>query len=309
MRGNSRRNWRTRRVVIIATTLLVALILIYTIPTVVRFVGGVVLQPILLVDNWVRTSEQAIPVYFRSRTALLAERQALEQQVTELTTLPEYVAYLEAENAALRAAGVEQIDRIRASVLAQPPYTPHDTLILNVGTDAGVLLDAPVFLSDRVVLGTITAVTAQQSVVRLMSTPGVESTVYIYGPDIYTTAEGYGSGIIRIGVPQGIQLRAGDLVVAPSLGGGVLGPLFDVASVPTQPEQYGYVRLPQALHTIHAVTVGRDPVLPQSFAEAREAVDAARDALLTVPVPAGVLVDLATSTGTTTASTTNTTTP
>ena len=304
MKANSRRNSQTKRVWRVAIVIMVAVGLFYVAPSVLRVAGELALQPVLVVNNWIRSSEQAIPVYFRSRAALLDAQAKLEQQIIVLNTQPDYVAYLEAENRLLRNSFTASTSpHILAGVVAQPPRTPHDTLVLDVGSRAGIQLDATVYLHESIVIGTIISTTPTQSVVRLLSTPAVATTVYIFGPDIYTTATGYGGGVVRIGVPQGIQLREGDVVAAPALGGGTLGRLFAVESVPTQPEQYGYVRLPQSLNAIHTVTVSREAVVPQTFEAARATIDAARDALLTVPVPAGVLVDLSTSTATTSTST------
>lgn len=207
--------------------------------------------------------------------------------------LEEEVRYLQTENASLRQRlGSEDERRIAAGVIGRPAALPYDVLVIDRGEEDGVIKDAPVYAGEYHVIGFVAAVYRHSSVVALVTTPGFTSTVFVYGPNIYTTAEGQGGGVIRIHVPQGINLNAGDMVVMPSLSPGIYGTITAVDSVPSRPEQYGYVTSDTPIGSLRHVAVGTRPLSPISFEEAREAVDAARRELLSVPVPEGILIEV-----------------
>jgi len=137
-----------------------------------------------------------------------------------------------------------------------------------------------------------------------VTTPGFESTVYIFGPNIYTTAEGQGGGILTVSVPQGIPLETGDLVVLPSFRPGTFGEISSIKSLPTDPEQRGYVTLGVPLQSTRYVSVGKGGVEPISFEDAKAVVNDIRADITRVPVPSGVLVDIIEDVATTSATST-----
>jgi hypothetical protein len=272
------------------------------------------LQPVLLIDQWFRESQSAIPTYLRSRAAIEAELRTLEAELALRTADAVTIDTLAAENALLREQLAYATTSLQtARILHQPPLIPYDRLIINRGTGDGVVLDAPVFAGEFVLIGRVVQVGVRQSVVELLSSPGVESTVYIFGPDIYTTAVGQGGGVVRVGVPQGVELGIGNPVSVPVAGRGLIGSISHIETAATRPEQYGFVPLPVSLTSLQYVQVGSQPLVPVDFEAARSAVAQTRDTYFTVPVPAGVLIDIptsgdATSTATSTPSETATTT-
>lgn len=313
-KGNYRRNSVSSRTRLAFGLAAFALLIGVLLPHTASVVASYVLQPVLTLERWVRESESALPTYVRSRAALQAELAALQQQLGLQEGDTEVVAALQAENAVLR----DQLEYatttlMSARVLQQPPLVPYDRLVLNRGARDGIVLDAPVFAGELVLIGRVVQVTARQSMVTLLSNPGVKSTVYIFGPDIYTTAVGQGGGIVRVGVPQGVPLAVGDPVSVPAAGLGILGTITQIETEATRPEQYGFVPLPVPLQSLQYVQVGTEPLMPVSFAEARDLVADTRTTYFTVPVPEGVLVDITegasatTSTATTTTATTTVT--
>lgn len=301
-KANSRRNFWTSRRRLFVGLVLVLILLGYLIPKTATYVAQVVVQPVLTVDRWVRESQAAIPSFVRSRAALEAERNELEATLARSAANEAVITTLQAENASLR----QQLQsasstRLHADIITQPPFVPYDRLVLNRGARDGVVVGAPVFAAANVVIGTIIATTPGQSIASLVTSAGVESTVYVFGPDIYTTAVGQGGGVLRIGVPQGVTLSEGNPVTIPAAGQSVIGSISHIETEPSRPEQFGYVPLPIALKQLRSVTIGTDAITPTTFTEAREVVDAVRQEYFTVPVPEGVLIDIAEQPATTTA--------
>lgn len=212
-------------------------------------------------------------------------------QLAELATLQE-------ENERLRLFSEEE--DILAGVIGRPTALPYDVLFIDKGSVEGIVLNAPVYAENDAAIGFIAAVYEHNALVALLSTPGYVSTVYVYGPNIYTTALGQGGGVTRIHVPQGVALSVGDPVVMPSLARGIYGSITAVDSVPERPEQYGYMTSAIPLSSLRFVSVGKTPLRTMSFEEARAAVDTVRRDFLLVDVPPEALIDLETGTSATT---------
>lgn len=250
-------------------------------------VASAVTAPFFYAKHYLETSVDTVPTFMRSQVELMARIAELESALLGEEGRDSAYALLREENEELRNlfADATGTPAVLAGVIARPPHTPYDTLLLDRGEQNGVVRDAPVYYGKGLALGYIREVFPRTSLVTLFSSPGAEATVYVFGPDIFTTAHGEGGGVVRVSIPQGLTVREGDLVVLPSLSAKVLGMVTYVESVPTEPEQSAYVVLNVPLQSIRTVAVGTDPVVPRSFPEALKAVDASRAALFTVPVP------------------------
>lgn len=312
MKASSRRTLRRRRLRIIIGSVFVALLLLFATPRFLGFVASTIFTPIASLEMWSFNVSSILPAYFVERQELLQTINQLESRLGRESVTTGSTELLARENAELRdLLGTNQSgERIAAGVLGRPSVTPYDVLIIDKGSRDGVVVSAPVYIGAHEAIGYVEKVFPDSSVVILATSPNVESTAYIFGPNIYTTARGQGGGVLEVKVPQGIALSVGDLVVLPALGSGLYGKITLVDSVPTEPEQRGYVTQSIPLQSLRVVSVGTQSLTPQSFAAARETVEAARETLLKVPVPEGVLVDVledtasSTSASSTTASST-----
>jgi len=276
------------------------------VPKALHVVFSVVVAPINGVKTWVAESGGSLPMYLRNRTELVDEIHTLRQELAtvggDIFTLNTLVK----ENKELRGLlGDHGEQRVLAGVIGRPGVLPYDTLMIDRGTQEGVVTGAPVFIGENTVIGIVKHATAHSALVELATTAGFEATVYIIGPDIYTNAVGIGGGQLRVGVPQGIEISEGDLVVLPSITSGVYGEVSVVQSEASRPEQYGYVSPEVPLSSIRLVSVGITPIQSVSFEEAQAILTEIKSDLFTVPVPDTILVDL--ENGTTTSSTSDVT--
>lgn len=310
MRATSRRTLLNRRLRLTAMLGLFLALLIFLLPIVFRTVVSVVMVPVVMTQDWIAHSESTIPQYLRTREALLGDLAAAREELLVHETAITTNARLTAENERLLAllGGATTTERIAATVVGNPALVPHDVLVIDKGQNANIKVGAPVYMAADTIIGFVSAVTKTTSIVVPATAPGIETTVYVLGPNIYTTAVGQGGGVLEVGVPQGINIALDDTVIAPTLGMGVFGSVVAIDSVPSRPEQYAYVTLPRPLQNVRVVTVGTAPAETMSFEDARAVVDAVREELFTVPVPEGVLIDItdATSTATTTPAATST---
>lgn len=264
----------------------VAFLALFFLKDVIGMTSSYITSSLFLVRQYFQTSSATIPVYLRSRDELQDHIQSLEQEIASQNGMSSALAYVTKENEALRLMlSASSSPRILAGVIARPPYIPYDTFMLDKGSDDGIVVNAPVFHGKGIAIGYVRSVFAHTSLITLFSSPKVESTVYIFGSNIFTTAYGEGGGIVRVSVPQGIPLTLGDVVILPSLDTGVLGVISDIDSNPTEPEQNAYVTLDAPLQSIRLVTVGQTPVVQTSFDTALVNVKENQQKLFIVPVP------------------------
>jgi len=243
--------------------------------------------PLFYFQKWVSESSGTIPSYIRDRNTLVAELESLRRKNDEFAGADDYRKVLESENERLRKLlrDGEVSPRIVAGVIARPPHLPYDGLLIDKGSSDGIKEGGVVYLSYDNVVGVVQKVFTDSAFVVLFSTPGIETTVYILGPNIYTTAIGEGDGSVRVSVPQGVPLTEGDVVLLPSLRRGILGKIGSVESGEAEPEQYGYITMSPSLQSAHTVAVGTEVQTPVSFEEATQFVEEYTEELFVVPVP------------------------
>lgn len=278
---------------IIASSLLLG----WLYPVVPTAVSSVLLSPVHSVRVWIWESDHSLSLLLQDKQQLSERIQELEQTVAQQSGTSRSIARLVDENEMLRTLlDYEQDDRIAARVLERPNRLPYDVLQIDRGSRDGVVVDAPVFYGADQVVGFVFYTAPQYSLVTLVTTPRQIATAYVLGPNIYTTAEGVGGGMLRVRVPQGVGVDIGDLVILPAVSSGLFGEIVHIETTPTQPEQYGYVSLAVPLQSLRYVTVGEHPIRPASFTEVSETVERVRESLFRVDIPDDL--QLATSTAT-----------
>jgi len=260
----------------------IVLLLGVALPFIFTTAGRVIMYPIHVTSDWFRTSPARLPMFLREQDELLDEIKRLENElaIAESTDLTQRRLF--EENLWLRdllhAGGKE---RIAAAVIARPTELPYDLMQIDKGSSEGVKEGAPVYVGADNVIGIVRSVAPNYAFVELFTTPGFSATAFISGADVMATLEGHGGGVARVSVPQGVPLTVGNLVHIPSIEPGVFGRVAYVENRPTQPEQYGYITLPQPVAGIRYVAVASDIVTPVPAGEVEARVrQLIRDALV-----------------------------
>ena len=306
-RVNSRRISQNKKIAQILLVTIVCVAVVFLVPKVVNIGVSIVVAPINLTKHWVKESGQSFPQYFRNRSELLEEIAVLQSNISFASGDHTALQTLARENAELRSLlGDEGEERVLAGIIGRPGMLPYDSLMIDKGTQDGVTEGSPVYIGGNTVVGLIKNATAHTALVELVTTSGFEATVYIMGPNIYTNAVGMGGGQLRVGVPQGIALSEGDIVVLPAVTSGVYGVVSVVQSEPSRPEQYGYVAPKIPMTSIRLVSVGKTPLQNISFSEAQIILKENKTTVFSIPVPENILVDTDSSTTTSSSTLTDT---
>ncbi len=122
---------------------------------------------------------------------------------------------------------------VLAAVLARPPESAYDTLVVDQGTAAGVLVDALVTGPGGAPLGRIASVTATNARVTLFSASDIKTEGWVGENRVPLTLLGAGGGTFDASVPRDAKVIVGDAVY---VGGGLsIGKIIRADSDPSSP--------------------------------------------------------------------------
>jgi cell shape-determining protein MreC len=150
-------------------------------------------------------------------------------------------ATLAVENESLRqklesvSGLVPDMKSIVAGVVARPPESPYDALVLAAGSGDGVALGMEVFGAGDVPLGTVSSVFSHFSRVTLFSSPGASVLGSVGEKHLPIIVEGEGAGAIGGSVSRAANIVVGDVVSVPGPGSLPIGTVARVDSDPSSP--------------------------------------------------------------------------
>lgn len=124
---------------------------------------------------------------------------------------------------------------ILAAVVARPPESPYDTLVLAAGKHVGVMLGQEAFGAGGVPLGLVTMVVADFSRVTLFSAPGTLTRGWIGDENVPLNIFGSGGGTMNASLSRSVGVEVGDTVFAPGPGMLPIGRVVRVESDPSSP--------------------------------------------------------------------------
>ncbi len=191
---------------------------------------------------------------------------------TDKATLTNERDRLLAENAALQASNASSVARVRdlerllgdrteaapgilAGVLARPPVSPYDVLIVDAGSEQGVLAGSAVQGPGGMPLGMIESATGNSARVLLYSTPAQETESWIGEARIPVTLVGEGSGAMSAVVAREAGIVVGDLVYASGPGARAVGSVIAVGNDPSSPRSRVDIRPLQNPFSLTWVTI------------------------------------------------------
>ncbi|OHA83870.1 MAG: hypothetical protein A2937_00885 [Candidatus Yonathbacteria bacterium RIFCSPLOWO2_01_FULL_47_33b] len=193
---------------------------------------------------------------FRLKRSLVHENETLKEEVSRMQAqvldrnlLEDRVLALEEK---LGRAGSDV--RVSANVLAGPGRSLYDTLIIDAGTEQGILVGDRVVYVGAGVIGTVVETYPASAKVRLFSSPGEETAVVIGGQSIPAVAHGRGMGNFEAKVPQGSLVAIGDNVLIPG-GNMILGVVGATEEKPAEPFMHVFFRTPFNISAISSVEV------------------------------------------------------
>lgn len=179
---------------------------------------------------------------FEDKTVVEAERDTLR---AELLAAQNENAVLRAQlSDASKLAGAEPVtrERVRAGVIARPPISPYDTIVVAAGQEDGVRVGAFAYGSGGVPIGTVSALSGKNAHIALFSAPGRETQGWAGEARTAVSLRGAGGGAFRASVSKDALLVVGDTVLAPGPGALPIGVIARIDTDPSLPEANLYIR-------------------------------------------------------------------
>lgn len=206
------------------------------------FVRSVVRSAVFSVVGNIPGSDTLIG-YLASRGALQRENQELKDALARLAEQSAYIDSVVAENETLRALTIlEEGPGIGARVLSSFDVSPYGTFVIKGGADVGIAQGSIVVTPGGFVLGRVSDVGSDTSVVESLFAPRATHSLVI--GSVVFSAEGRGGGYARGRVPRESPVTFGDTAIAPEFGGKPAAIVLRVDSASTSAESVIHLRHP-----------------------------------------------------------------
>ncbi|HSE35148.1 MAG TPA: rod shape-determining protein MreC [Candidatus Paceibacterota bacterium] len=247
---------RVRLAVLAGSVLLVFLVEAFFSGSLARLIAGAV-RPFWVARDWTETRLGTFGAYLSSKDALARENAELKAALLRTAADSMTREALRAENVALKAAlgRPHEYDMLLAAILVRPNRSPYDTLVIDIGADAGVVEGARVFADGEFVIGEVARVYGRSAVVSLYSSSGWQLPVLVGTSSIAAVAEGEGGGNFRILLPRGLDVVEGAVISLPSLGPEFTGIVERIERPESSSFQRIYFKLPFNIQELRFVYV------------------------------------------------------
>ncbi len=151
---------------------------------------------------------------FSSKSTLEKEKDALREKVSEYKIQLADHDFLIQENANLKAAAhlQEDTERINATVISKPPFSPFDILVIKSGKAQGIREGDAVMIG-RIYIGVVKEVFEDTSRISLLSAPSNSHEAFVGDEAWPVVLKGKGGGNFETSVPQGSKVVVGDYVI------------------------------------------------------------------------------------------------
>ncbi len=203
---------------------------------------------------------------FGNTVALSAERDSQREQ--NLTLVQENKTLLaKVENlTALIGEAPEEKPGIVAGVVARPPESPYDTLVVAAGSSSGVALGMEAFGNGGVPIGIVSEVLMDFSRVTLFTAPGISMNGWIGKANTAVTLVGAGGGTWQATMAKAAVVVIGDTIFLPGPGARAAGNVVRVDSDPLSPSDTLRIEPASNLFALTVVILRATGVTPISFA-------------------------------------------
>lgn len=175
----------------------------------------------------------------------------------QIEELMETVAQLQNENRALRAKGIDALHEeggVTAGVLARPPLTPYDVLVIDAGAAEGIQ-DGMYVAHRGIPVGIIESVTEHGARVVLYSATNRATDGWIGDNRIPVTLAGAGAGAFYAEVPREAEIQEGDMVYLAGHSTSAIGVVVRIERDPASPRASLAIRPFANPFTMNSVTV------------------------------------------------------
>jgi cell shape-determining protein MreC len=203
-------------------------------------------RPVWSSSGFVTSGLKSFGSYFVTKNSLSKNNMALQDQIASLELkLVDYDA-VQKQNEELKILinrpGTK--DKVFSRVISKPPFSPYDTIVIDVGSTDGFVPGDRVYTSANVIIGSITEATSHTSLVTLYSSGGQKQEVVNMRTGATFELSGMGDANFRVEVPKDADIVWGDVFEKPSLNSAVVGSVYYIDTNSQSSFKNIYVRVP-----------------------------------------------------------------
>ena len=245
LRNKPRRNYPVRSV-LVGVLFVFIVFLGWALPGFLRNLGFHAARPIWFISEQIARPFSGILNFFSFKNTLIDKNIALESEVESLKLKEIDYDTLSKENIDLKnELGRKTFtSRVVARIISRPPASPYDTVVIDSGSADGVLLGSKVYLSDSMIVGTISNVTPHTSLVELFSNGSLKKETLLARTGAGFVLEGQGGGNFKLDVPKDTDILWGDNFMYPGLSTALVGTVYYIDTNSQSSFKTVYLRLP-----------------------------------------------------------------
>ncbi|HLP43769.1 MAG TPA: rod shape-determining protein MreC [Candidatus Nanoarchaeia archaeon] len=203
-----------------------------------------------------------VRAFIGSRASLIEKNRRLENILAENqakmirfdSLFQEHQTLLEAYSRSPFAGSV-----VLANVIAKPPQSPYDILLVDVGSSSNISLGSRVYGLGGIPLGRIGETTDSQAKVVLFSSVGEDNQAIIERTGATVTLEGIGGGNMESEVGQDLDIVVGDKILLPQFNGALVATVVEVDKTATSAYKKVLYRTPINIFHLRFVEIVKAP--------------------------------------------------
>lgn len=195
--------------------------------------------------------------YFTSKNTLYTDNENLKNENMTLKLRAYDYETILSENQELKGITLENTNKIISRILSKPPQSPYDTLVIGNGSSQGISVGDRVYLSDTVVVGTVTSVTSGTSLVTLFSSDEQKTTGENTRTGVSFEIIGKGASNLTITIPKETDILWGDTFVYPAVSPEVIGSVYYIDTESQTSFKTAYLRIPANISSAKWIFVNK----------------------------------------------------
>ncbi len=194
-----------------------------------------VFRPVVFVSNGTKNIFNSVGINFRFKSSLLNENQYLKNKILEQEGMIANYNSVLSENTDLKNIlnrKNEKNNLLLAAILEKPNRSLYDILIIDVGEDRGVSVNALVFANGDLPIGRVAEVYGNSAKVVLFSSSGEKNDVVLANNNNFMQMVGRGGGNFEMILPRDFVLEKGVTVSLPGISSYVVAKVETIISDP-----------------------------------------------------------------------------
>ena len=173
---------------------------------------------------------------------LVQENESLTQEVHTLQNENVVLTTRAQDLTKLLGGQADSSSNILAGVVARPPLSPYDTIIVGTGKKEGVVAGSSVLAAGGIPIGTVQSVTTDSAIIALFSTPKRTTSGWVGSARIPLVLVGEGAGAFTATLPKATPISVGDIAYVPGPGAIPLGTVVRIDVDPSSPTVVLYIQ-------------------------------------------------------------------